>query len=594
MSGITESLSPFEEDTLELLRDNLPLYSEECLEIKLKAGGTGPLKFNRVQWYLHNEIEKQKREMGFVRVIIIKGRQQTCSTYVAARFYHAAQFNSAISVYIMAHEVKATKVLFEKIQVFDDAMQENFSPLVHETEIENRLERKYLNGSTYTVGTAGEGETGRSLTANRFHGSECALWAQPQKIKAGAMQTVELKKWNNTEVILETTTDGMNWIYEMAMDARTGLGVYRVIFIPWVWTDEYRLELEPGEIFIRTKEENKIAKIMWNVHKWKVDDEQLNWRRAKIVEIGDVTFKQEYPNTFEEAFQYATQAFYDMGKVYEACERDTTSDYGARILGVDVGRSRIKNPNGKPDRTVIVGRQGYNLDEVSIYPEMTAPKLAGILCNRIDKGEVDHIFIDWAIGGATYEIMVDKGYGRWITAVDFGESPMDDQFANKRAEMMCAVDEWLKKPVSIKPYYGCTDEKDMLQRQQALTADMSMLPYWELNNNSRKLFMSKDKMRKEFGRSPDTLDGFALTFAYPVAPPDSQRPTHTLNTQGGSALVAQRQRQGLAAKRSTSYTDPRNPSRKNGGGRRYVNHIVNRIVNMAAHRAQEAQRTQST
>lgn len=579
MSGFTENLSDFEESTLELLRDNLPLYAEECLEIKLKAGGTGPLTFNRVQWYLHNEIEQQKREMGFVRIIIIKGRQQTCSTYVAARFYHAAQFNSAISVYIMAHEVKATKALFEKIQIFDDGMQANFSPLVHETEIENRLERRYMNNSTYTVGTAGEGETGRSLTANRFHGSEAALWEQAQKIKAGALQTVELKKWNNTEIILESTAQGMNWLYTMAMDARAGLGVYRVVFIPWVWTDEYMLEFEPGEIFVRTEEESKVAKILWNVHKWRVTDEQLNWRRAKIVELGEVTFKQEYPNTFEEAFQYSTQGFYPMDKVYEAFERKDVSNYGARILGVDVGRSRIKNPNGKPDRTVLFGRCGYEVDEITTYPEMTAPQLAGILCQRIDKGEVDHIFIDWAIGGATYEIMVDKGYGRWITAVDFGESPMDPQYANKRAEMGCNVEEWLGKHVSIKPMYGCKDEQEMVQRQQALSADMSMMPYWKLNNASRKQFPSKDKMRDEYGRSPDILDAFMLTFAYPVAAPDSTRATHTVNTQGGSALYAQRQRQGLAAKRSTSYTEPRRDPRLPGkGGRRFINKYVEAIA----------------
>ncbi len=74
------------------LRDDFQLYARECLRIRAKAaagkaGAIKPLTLNRVQRHLHERIERQLKRTGKVRAIILKGRQQGCSTYVEARYY---------------------------------------------------------------------------------------------------------------------------------------------------------------------------------------------------------------------------------------------------------------------------------------------------------------------------------------------------------------------------------------------------------------------------------------------------------------------------------------------------------------------------
>lgn len=560
-------LTPRQVETLRVLRDEFPIYSEECLEIKTKNEGIKKLVFNRVQKYLYESFEDQIRRKGWVRKIIVKGRQQTCSTLITGMFFHEAQFEAGTDVYIMSHETKSTKGLFGKIEMYNDTVRRDQPMLSHGTVVENRTEIEFTNKSTYSVGTAGEGNTGRSLTAKLFHGSEAAFWDKPEGIISGALQTVLLGK--GTKIILESTANGMNWFYQKCIDARAGIGVYELIFIPWVWTDEYRLPLDPGEVFVRTPEESKIAEIMVNVHDWVIDDEQLNWRRAKVVELGERLFKQEYPNTFEEAFQYSGQPFIDMAKIYAAQQRwkdgdgsDLSRVFGANILGVDVGRNKFINPNSKPDRTVLIWRKGRCIHRKKIYETMRGTTLAGILCDIIDKGEADYIFIDRAVGEEAYDIMCERGYGRWITAVDFGGEAMDEQYANKRAEMICLFNDAVEE-----------DSMIILDAQDICT-DLSMLPYWNLNSNSRKVFPPKDKMREKFGRSPDIADATVLTYAFPVSAEgvDHYTGAHTRNTRDGSALAAQRQRQqsanSIANRRPGGYTEPYNG--RPSPGRRYI------------------------
>jgi hypothetical protein len=72
------------------LKNELAHYAARCLKIRTKAGKIEPLLFNRMQQYLHNKIEDHAKRNGRVRALILKARQQGCSTYIGARFYHKA------------------------------------------------------------------------------------------------------------------------------------------------------------------------------------------------------------------------------------------------------------------------------------------------------------------------------------------------------------------------------------------------------------------------------------------------------------------------------------------------------------------------
>ena len=64
-----------------------------------------PFILNKEQLYIQNLLEKMKRLTGKVRAIIVKGRQQGCSTLVSARFYHKTIFIPNTSVFIFINKV---------------------------------------------------------------------------------------------------------------------------------------------------------------------------------------------------------------------------------------------------------------------------------------------------------------------------------------------------------------------------------------------------------------------------------------------------------------------------------------------------------
>ena len=67
-----------------------------------------------MQQYVHQQIEEHARDhAGRVRVPILKARQQGCSTYIGARFYHRATHRRGQQVFILTHEQSATDNLFD-------------------------------------------------------------------------------------------------------------------------------------------------------------------------------------------------------------------------------------------------------------------------------------------------------------------------------------------------------------------------------------------------------------------------------------------------------------------------------------------------
>jgi hypothetical protein len=80
--------------------------------------------------------------------------------------------------------------------------------------------------------------------------------------------------------------------------AEVRVGDYQAIFIPWFWSDEYRREVPPD--FVLDDEQLECLE----QHGLELD--QMVWRRAKIQELKDpALFKQEYPATASEAFEFS-------------------------------------------------------------------------------------------------------------------------------------------------------------------------------------------------------------------------------------------------------------------------------------------------
>src|SRR6266702_6041095 len=270
------SLSEKERTIRLCLKADLAHYVERCLHVRTKAGNIEPLIFNQMQRYLHARLEEQRQRIGMVRALILKGRQQGCSTYVGARFYHRATHVRGQRVYILTHEQDATDNLFDMVERFHAHCPALMKP---HTGASNAKELDFDRlDSGYAVGTAGTKAVGRSRTIQLFHGSEVAFWPNAAGHFAGIIQAVP--HLPGTEIILESTAHGIGGEFHARWQmAEGGTGDYEAIFVPWFWSEEYRREVPPG--FVLDNEEQEYA----DAHD--LTDEQMVWRRGKIHELKD-------------------------------------------------------------------------------------------------------------------------------------------------------------------------------------------------------------------------------------------------------------------------------------------------------------------
>jgi len=319
------------------LSQDFELYALNCLKIRTKSGTIEEFELNSAQQYLNSAAEEQLKKTGRVRAIILKGRQQGISTYIEGRLFWRITNNAGRRAFILTHEAEATNNLFEMADRYYQLCPEPFKPKLGAS---SQRELSFdLIDSGYRVGTAGNKNTGRSSTIQYFHGSEAAFWDNASDIAKGALQAVPDEF--GTEIFIESTANGkLNWFYEQWMLAQSGESDYIPIFIPWFWQKEYRTK--PSDTMIATKEEMELMKL------YKLDVEQIAWRRKKIAELssaglrGEDEFRQEYPCTWEEAFEASTLglAFEKLSRERHLVRNFAIPDYWTKFMVIDWGTAK--------------------------------------------------------------------------------------------------------------------------------------------------------------------------------------------------------------------------------------------------------------
>lgn len=476
------------------LQSDFPYFARHALKIKTKEGDILPFRLNSAQEYLHKCLEKQKRETGKVRAIIVKGRQQGCSTYISGRYYHYATRNTGQSVFILSHESETTKKLFKMVERF---YEKTPPPVRPEAKIANRRELHFASiESEYSVGTAGNENVGRGGTVQLFHGSEVAFWSKTDDIQTGIMQSIPDS--DNSEMILESTANGMgNMFYSMTMDAIEGKNDYIVVFIPWYWQSEYRVKTPPANPKL-TDEEREYKKL------YKLDDYQIWWRRSKIAQFkSEWKFKQEYPAYLLEAFQTSGAPLIDQQRVVQARQSKVEDPNAPLIIGVDPARMG--------DRTCIVYRRGRTIWKIEVLnfneEDTIQMQIAGTLINRIQIYKPDKMFIDVGEGWGIIDRMKELGFGDIVTPVHFGSKAIDDDiYINKRAEMWCVMRDW---------FHGDEGEVSIPDSNE-FQRDIAAVPEAKTTSSGKIQLVSKDLIKQQAGFSPDIGDAAALTFAFPV------------------------------------------------------------------------------
>jgi hypothetical protein len=496
------------EDRRRQLGEDLEFYARNCLQIRTKSARVSAFTFNRAQRYIHERLEEQKARAGRVRALILKGRQQGCSTYVGARYYHRTTWTHGVRTFILTHEDQATQNLFEMVNRYHEHCPVYVKPSTGASNAKELFFDKLDSG--YKVGTAGTKAVGRSSTIQLFHGSEVAFWPHAQSHAAGVLQAVPDEP--GTEAILESTANGVgNLFHQMWQEAEAGVGDYIAVFVPWYWQDEYRKPVPPD--FTLDDEERQYMAL------YGLDLEQMAWRRAKVSELKDAAlFKQEYPASAAEAFQMSGHDSYIKPELIAKARKSDAPESGPLVVGLDPARFG-------DDGSAMAFRRGRKVIKVEKRHKLDTMELAGWAKQVIDTENPDRMFIDiGGLGAGVYDRLNEMGYcdkalkGDIVRPINFGSAPFEppqrDEKGqeigggplNRRAEMWMKSKEWLEDLAGVS-----VPDSDSLQ------AD-ACGPAYKYDSNTRLQLEKKEDMRRRGVRSPDEWDAVVLTFAEPVAP----------------------------------------------------------------------------
>lgn len=484
------------------LRGDLVIFGRDCLKIRTKTGQLEPFVFNEAQHEAHRLIEEQRALKGWVRAMILKGRQQGISTYVGARYYHKTTMRKGTNTFILTHEQSATDTLFGMV----DRYQRN-NPLAPHVGASNAKELEFDRlMSSYAVATAGSKATGRGKAISLFHGSEVAFWANAADHFAASVQGVPLEP--STEIILESTSAGAaGEFYERWQDAEAGRGDYIPIFLPWWLSREYARDPEIGFKLETEAGENEMSEAEY-ADIWKLTMRQMAWRRAKIFELRDpMLFQREYPANPAEAWTAPSgmEPYISALSVMRARKRRGIEGVGPLIIGVDPA-------SGGGDRFAICWRRGMKILKVEYRNKINHLEGTSWIREIIDRDKPARVNIDAGnIGAAVITGLKSLGprYAEIVRGVNFGGTS-EWRFAkpkvpgpyNRRAEMWQRLRDWL---IMV--------EGASLPDDNALQSDITA-PRNKPRLDNFFLLESKEEMKKRQVRSPDLADACALTFAF--------------------------------------------------------------------------------
>jgi hypothetical protein len=501
MSGLTSLTPDIALQRRQKLKDDFAFYAKNALFIRTKSDGVAQFVLNRAQSYIHAKIEEQRAETGKVRAIILKGRQQGCSTYVEGRFMWQTTHRKGVRAYILTHEDDASQNLFDMSKRYYEHLPVFLKP---QTSASNAKELLFSNlDSGYKVGTAGNKTVGRSQTNQYFHGSEVGFWANAADHTKGILQTVPDAP--GTEVIFESTANGVgNFFHIQWKLAESGQSEFIPIFVPWFWQDEYRKAV-PDD-FMAVDEEVDLQS------QYGLDDGQLLWRRQKISELsadgsdGVKAFRQEYPNNAAEAFQVSgDNGLITPDAVMRARKSEVTGS-GPLIVGVDPSRGGDRFSIIKRHGRKAYGKMNWSGEQIDKLGKAVSKCKAVLdeVCPIAGK-KPDMMFVDAGGGVEIVDRLHELGYEN-VKAIYFGASPLNDlKYKNKRGEMWGECNLWLN------------DENLAVQLpdDDEIQADLCASPY-DRDSHDRIILWKKEKIKAKYGFSPDDGDALALTFAEPV------------------------------------------------------------------------------
>ncbi len=314
-------------------------YAPRALKIVNEDGILVPFQLNKAQLLVHNILENQLADKGYVRANILKPRKLGISTQIGGRFFHKATHKTGMGVMIMTEADQSRNSLFRMTKTYyencpemlrPEMLQNNEKALVFDNERGTGLK------SRYDVKTC-DSKGGKGITTHFNHWSECAYFSKSSLDNlSGLLESIPSRHPQilGTEVIKESTANGTSghfydsWIEADEIAAAGHKPEYVNIFIPWSFDKGYSIPCTPErikDIMSTLTDEEKWLLRFTNPDGTAVTVENLAWRRWKIREViaphgysREDFFKQWFPVTPEEAFVYSGTSIFGINDIKAA------------------------------------------------------------------------------------------------------------------------------------------------------------------------------------------------------------------------------------------------------------------------------------
>lgn len=385
----------YEQDRLKVInqlvrircRFDFPFWAAAFVYIKAKGGGEDVLfRLTRPQRRFVEKLEKKRKELKPIRIVLLKARQWGGSTtsqlYMAwLQLIHKVGLNSLI----IAHQGTGSdeiKDMFDRmIKNYPIEMLYKLGTIYNENEHKlvgvgksGNIHRVPQRNCKIKIGTAERPDSCRGGDYNLVHLSEVGIWKttdgkKPEDIVRSACSGVLYKPY--TMIVYESTANGTgNFFQKEYDDAKEGLSQFEALFISWFDIEQYSIPFDSenekrafaqqlydnrnNDNVASTREEN--GKYLWYLWQLGATLEAINWyihERAKYTDHG--LMAAEFPSDDVEAFVHSGARVFDMYNVNKLKPSCRPPRYiGDIYADTDSGIQALNNIRFKEDKQGVV------------------------------------------------------------------------------------------------------------------------------------------------------------------------------------------------------------------------------------------------
>jgi len=383
-------------------------------EFKIRSYDTSRMQWNLVPFSLNaeqiallDEIKRQEKEQGFVRIIIDKARKLGMSTFIQALKMHTCMFNPQIHALTVAHEESATRELFRiGKRIAENVDSRIGSPLKGKPK-GHLLE--WDNGSRAECQTqGGSPDSERGSTPNFLHISELPSWESSRKTTSAADVAQALLNavptTPNTLILIESTAMGLGnlfaEIWHRAIKNEQG-NLFVPMFFPWTGRKAYSV---PAPTRKQATQEARLDEQMRLAHdtkdvtgfhaaanelqysqlqrdraiKYNLSPDQIRFWQQTLVNAcaaDQDRFDQEWPVSWQVSFVASGRAVFSGSMLQKRIKQVEKQEFAQGSLVEAEGTVRLQRDGGawqiykqpEPDRRYVIGADaaagGRNKDD---------------------------------------------------------------------------------------------------------------------------------------------------------------------------------------------------------------------------------------